>query len=251
MGFSEYVHRRNFLCNAVNGLTKDYGLILYGSFLTKSFHFPLSMSYSFSDIDLISQSELGFDERMVMQESIKNRLFDQFGIGFRVSIRNKRIHEDTLANEVSYAVSFLETLLKLMDKPFNKEHSHYQLAKIYLRIVYRNPYFTSGVTFKRGLNDSEILEKCCQIKTRGGEFSRDEIYCCIKEIEQHSPNIGQDINLFLISGLLVEDVYQKYSHILIENQADKLVDDARNKLNAAKIAHKEIDWDKERFIPLF
>jgi hypothetical protein len=245
------VHRRIFLGNAVNGLIKDYGLILYGSFLTKSFHFPSSMNYSFSDIDLISQSELGFDERMVMQESIKDHLLDQFGIGFRVSIRNKRIHEDTLANEVSYAVSFLETLLKLMDKPSNKEHSHYQLAKIYLRIVYRDYYFTSGVNFEYRLNDSNVLKKCCQIKTQGGEFSQHEMYCCTKEIEQSSSIIGQDINLLLNSGLLVEDIYQKYSHILIENQADNLVDDARNKLSAAKIAHKEIDWDKERFQPLF
>jgi len=249
--FSEYRYTRSLLDSSVISLVRDFNLILYGSFLTKCFHLPFSMDYSFSDVDLVAEFKLDHNERIEIEKSIKTHLFDQFGINFRVSIRNQRIHQDSLENQVSYAVSLLETLLKLMDKPLNKEHSHYQLAKVYLRIVHRNSYFKNGINFDRGSHYGEISGKCCQIKTKGGFFTSQEIISCIKEIERVSSSIGEDIKSIIDSGVLIEDIFRRHSSPLIANNAIELIDDLRSKMDLAKKADNQTSWDTEKLRPLF
>lgn len=251
MEFSEYKYTRSLLSSTVHETINNLNLTLYGSFLTGCFHLPISKDYSFSDIDLIADSRLSKNDRTRIEKYIKAHIFSLFGINFRVSIRNERIHQDTLTDEVSYTDSFLETFIKLMERPLNRKHTHYQIAKLYLRIVHRHSYFTNGINFKHGVGTSEVLKKCCKIKTEGGFFTSQEVIACINEITIVSPNIGKDIFLTIDSGVFVEDIYQQYSNELFHNKAYKLREDILRKMILAKTKNNQIKWNIEKLHPSF
>lgn len=248
--FSEYEHSRRLLVSSVKDIVKAANINLTGSFLTSSFHLPLTMNYSFSDIDLMAAINLYKNDRLKIKKRIANDLYERFGINFRISIRNIGIFSD-ITSSVSHAVAMLEALSGFMKKPLDKEYTHYQLAKLYLKIVHLSSYSRNGINFTYGLYNENVLETCCQIKTRGGLFTTDGIKLCVKEIELSSPSVGMDVKSIIDSGVLVEEIYQRYSSVLVSSSATEFLIDLRNKMEEAKSNNDQIAWASEKFRPLF
>ena len=139
---------------AVHEAFSNYSNILsiYGSFTTNAFHHDAITNSTFSDVDLYSIRTTTAFERKQIAKNIRLHVKIATGVDMRISVRSRRIHDQTLSQVESWTVDRFETAYKLLLNP-SQAHASYQIARFVLRTICSNKYFDNNLT-------ASLIEGC-------------------------------------------------------------------------------------------
>ena len=228
---------RKFVLRTINNevTKKKLPLNIYGSFKNDTFHLDTIKWVSFSDIDIVSSTNLDFNE---LKTEIENNLSKKLNINFEISIRGKKIHNRDLNWHESYLIAQLEFFYKITRFQDDK-YLVYQLSKFILRVIGFPYYFDNplqiGLYSKNGLNNS--LSNLLLMN----KLNLDDSSLSFKELTQliysHSYEFNWSIADFLMKiqePFEIEHIIQVYSKIKNEMPNRKeLILDAKLKTEKA------------------